>query len=114
MQISSLNKNGIYPDGASEQVATLGRSNASIDFALCDDGGYRYSINLSYSYGGFCSPIFASLPPFPTMDAARVAGLEDLLRNWPSGKNGEPQNVLDELSALRSQVEARLRQPSLF
>jgi hypothetical protein len=114
MQISTPNENDVYPDGASETVAILGRSNASIDFALCDDGKYPYSINLLYSYGGFCSPIFASQTPYSSQDAARTAGLEELLRKWPSGSHGEPQSVLDELGELRRQIEAKLRQPSLF
>lgn len=114
MEISRPNENDIYPDGASEIVAALGRSNATIDFAFCDDGQYRYSINLQYSYGGFCSPIFSSCTPFPTQDAARTAGLEELLRKWPSGTHGEPQAVLNELAELRRQVASRFSQPSLF
>ena len=114
LPISKPNEHGVLSDGTTETVSQCGRSVATIDFALAEDGLYRISVNISYGYGGFCSPIFADSMAFATMAAARIAGLEELLRRWPSASPSDPQRVHDELSAMRQQVESRLRQPSLF
>ena len=114
MEISVPNENGILAKGHEEIVARRGRSNAVVSIALCDDGLYRQTVSLLYSYGGFCGPIRVDDPGHATLDAARTAGLEELLGRWPIAWESEPQSVHDELADLRRQVEAQLRQPSLF
>jgi hypothetical protein len=114
MEISTPNENGVLSKGSEEVVARRGRSNAVVSIALCDDGLYRQTVSLLYSYGGFCGPIRADDPGYGPLDDARTAGLEELLRRWPTAWVSEPQSVHDELADLRRQVEAQLRQPSLF
>jgi hypothetical protein len=114
MDISNFNENGMLEAGHREEVARHGRAFAGVDFALCDDGAYRYSIDVMYSYGGFCGPISVEGPSFATLASARDAALEELLRRFPTAWESEPQSVHDELRILREQVEAQLRQPSLF
>lgn len=114
MQVSKPNHHGVLPEGHYEQVARHGRAFAAVSFALCEDGCYRYSVELHYSVGGFCGPITLDVQAFATLDAARTAALEELLRRWHKPFPSDPASVHEELRILRGQVEARLRQPSLF
>ena len=113
MEISKLTDHDVYPATVTETVARQGRSFAEIRFALCDDGCYRFSLSLQYSYGGYGGPIFATVEPFASLDAARTAALEKLLADWPNHW-WDPASVHEELRRLRTQVEAKLTQPSLF
>lgn len=114
MEISKPNDNGVLPASNETIVARRGRSTASIRIALCDDGLYRQSVDLSYSYGGFCGPIHIDGIGYPTLAAATTAGLEEILRRWPTRFPSDPQSVQTELSELRRQIEDRLYQPQLF
>lgn len=114
MEISTPNEFGVLPARSVEVVARIGRANAEVRIAFCEDGLYRQSVGFSYSYGGYGSPIREDDPGYPTFDAARTAGLEELLRRCPTAHWWEPQNAQDETVELRRQIEARLRQPSLF
>jgi hypothetical protein len=114
MEISNPNENGVFPERSQEVVAPLGRSYAAINFAFCDDGLFRFSTELHYSYGGFVSPIYATCPGYATLDAARMAGLEELLRRWQRAFPSEPASVHDELNRLQEQIAAELQQPTLF
>jgi hypothetical protein len=114
MQISRPHQHGVLDAATNETIARHGRSTADIHVARCDDGLYRFSIAVHYSYGGFCGPIHESDPGFSTLDAARIAALEELLQRWPKPFPSDPQSVHDELAAMRHQVASRIRQPSLF
>lgn len=114
MEPSQLIDNRYYSSTAAEIVARNGRSYAEIRFAYCDDGQFRFSLGLQYSYGGFGGPVFAASPAYPTLAAARSAGLESLLAQWPSEHWWEPANAHEELRLMREQVAARLYQPTLF
>lgn len=114
MQISKPNEHGVLEKTYAEEVARHGRAYAAIDFALCEDGVFRYSIDVMYSYGGVGGPIRDDGTSFATMTQARDAALEELLRRFPTAWESEPQSVHDELRILREQVDAQLRQPSLF
>ena len=114
MRISKANENGVVETGLSEVVASHGRSYAAIKFALCEDGLYRFSTSLQYSHGGFSGPIGEDDDGFPTLAAAKAAGLEDLLRRWHKPFESEPESVHEELRIMRAQVEDHSRQPSLF
>lgn len=81
MQVSQPNEHGVLPAGQREMLAQRGRSHAAITLALCDDGLYRYGLDMMYSLGGFGFPISATSQGFPTLDAARAAAIEDLLRH---------------------------------
>jgi hypothetical protein len=100
--------------GTEEIVARRGRSYASVCVAQCADGLYRQSTELLYCYGGHCGPIFIQSPGYVSFADARVAGLEELLRTWPSGLQGEPQSVLHELADLRQQIASHLQQPTFL
>jgi hypothetical protein len=114
MKISKPNEYGAMAAGAEEVVASRGIAQATLRIALCEDGLYRQSAGIRYSYGGFGGPVWMSSPGYLTVAEARTAGLEELLRQWPTAWQSEPQSVHDELADLRCQVEAQLRQPSLF
>jgi len=111
---SQPNEHGVLPARQRGTLAQRGRSYAAITLALCDDGLYRYGLDVMYSLGGFGVPISATSQGFPTMDAARTAAIEYLLRHWHRPIPSDPASVRDELQALREQVEQHLRQPSLF
>lgn len=115
METSKPNENGAMRPGHREVVARHGdRYYAAVNVALCEDGLYRQSTSMMYSYGGFSGPVFAESEGFATLAAAIDAGLNDLLRRWHKPFPSEPLSVHDELNGMRQQVEARLRQPSLF
>lgn len=115
MQVSKPNQYGAMKADYEETVARHGdRFFARVNVALCEDGLYRFSTSMMYSYGGFGGPVFSDCPGFATIAAAIDAGLEDLLRCWHKPFPSEPQSVHDELNDMRQQIEARLRQPSLF
>ena len=114
MDISVPNCNGVLPEGLHDVLARRNRSYAAVNIALCEDGLYRMSVELRYSYGGFSGPIRLDDEGYPSLDAARTAGLRELLEQWPKPFASEPQSVHDELITMRDQVEVRLQQPSLF
>jgi hypothetical protein len=114
MEISIPNEYGVLEASCREIVALHGRSHADVEFALCQDRRYRFSVGVSYSYGGFCGPIYLDAEDYPTLPAARTAALEKLLRRWPRPFHSEPTSVHEELRIMREQIEGQLRQPSLF
>jgi hypothetical protein len=114
MEISTPNENGCLDIGCTEVVANLGRSSAEVNIALSEDGRYRYSVSVMYSYGGFGGPVTADGESFADIQAAKTAGMEELLRRWPKPFPTDPSSVHDELRLMREQIESQLRQPSLF
>ncbi len=114
MDVSRPNANGVVDKDTQEVVARRDRSYAAVSIALCEDGLYRHGVEMHYSHGGFSGPIHIECPGYPTADAARTAGLEELLLRWHRPFPSDSQSVHDELRILREQVEAQLRQPSLF
>jgi hypothetical protein len=114
MDISKPNEWGAMKAGHEDIVARHGRWFARVNVALCEDGLYRQSTSMLYSYGGHCGPVFMSTPGFTNVAAAIDAGLKELLRCWPTPFPSEPERVHDELCNMRQQIEARLKQPSLF
>lgn len=114
MQPTSPNAHGILDAGGREVVATRGRAYAAVSIALCEDGLYRCGVEMHYSHGAFSFPITIEGPGYATIDAARTAALERLLRSWHKPFPSDPESVRAELSEMRQQIEARLRQPTLF
>lgn len=110
----SPNQNGVYPAEIIERLAEHGRSYAEIHIAQCDDGLYRYALEVQYSYGGFGGPITLQTEGLTNAEAARTLATEALLRRFPNGHAGDPQSVHDELQVMRAQLESCYRQPSLF
>ncbi|MGE0290440.1 MAG: hypothetical protein AB7F35_25460 [Acetobacteraceae bacterium] len=108
------NENGVYEADTTEELARRGRSHAAVRLCLCHDGRYRYALDMEYSYGGFCGPIFASGDGFATAREATDAATKELLRRFPKPWLGEPQSVHDELRELKAQIEQRFSQPTLF
>jgi hypothetical protein len=110
----SPNEHGVYEAEATEVLARRGRSYAAINLCQCDDGLYRYSLDVSYSYGGFCGPISDSAEGFDTFNRAKEAAIHALLRRFPKAWASEPQSVHDELRDMKAAVEAKVREPTLF
>ena len=108
------NEHGVYEADATEELARRGRAYASIKLCQCEDGLYRYALDLAYSYGGFCSPIFAKATGFTSESAAKETATQELLRRFPKPSASDPQSVHDELRELRAMIETGFRQPSLF
>lgn len=114
MKVRSSNLHDVLEATHSECLARQGRSHATIKFALCEYGLMRYGLDMMYSYGGFSFPIRDDGPGFPSLEAARLAAIEELLRQWHRPFPSDPASVQAELRDLREQVEGHLRQPSLF
>jgi hypothetical protein len=114
MNVSKPNEHGVLATERREVVATYGRFYAAVELALCEDGLYRFSVELFYSYGGFGGPISDTAQGFATEATARMAAIEELLRKWHRPFPSDPATVQAELRILREQVEAHLSQPSLF
>ncbi|MBX3396717.1 MAG: hypothetical protein KF841_15275 [Phycisphaerae bacterium] len=114
MQPSKPNAYGVLEPSLREVVATRGRAFAAVNIALCDDGMYRFGVEMHYAYGGFTFPISIEGPGYATIDAARTAAMECLLRSWHTPIPSDPDIVRAELFEMRQQIEARMRQPSLF
>ncbi|MBX3436109.1 MAG: hypothetical protein KF861_01370 [Planctomycetaceae bacterium] len=114
MLISQPNEHGVLSEGHRELLASRGRFHATIKIALCDDGRFRYGLDMMYSYGGFAFPISIHDESFDSLAKARAAAIEAMLNHWPEAFPSEPASVHNELRDLREQVEGHLRQPSLF
>lgn len=114
MEVSKPNEFGVLSPGHQEIVARCGGSYAAVNLALGDDGFFRVGIECRYSRGGLGIPIFADAPGFLTVPAAITAGMQKLLRQWRFPDPSESHTVQHELTDMRRQIEARLRQPTLF
>ncbi|MFN0012162.1 MAG: hypothetical protein ACKVS8_11030 [Phycisphaerales bacterium] len=95
-------------------VARSGRSHAAVEIALCTDGRYRMAVSLWHSCGGFSGPIVADAPGYPAASDARTAGLEELLRRWPTPRASDPHSLAEGLADMREQIVGQLRQPTLL
>jgi hypothetical protein len=112
--MQKANEHGVCEAETVEELARRGRSYASIKLCQCEDGLYRYALDMAYSYGGFCGPIFAKDIGFASPSAAKEAATHEMLRRFPKVRGSEPQSVHDELRELRAMIEAKFRQPFLF
>jgi hypothetical protein len=108
------NENGVYQPETIEELARRGRAHATIELCHCEDGLYRYALDMAYGQGGFTGPIFAKAKGFETFNAAKEAATEEMLRHFPKAWASDPASVHDELRELRTMIEARCHQPSLF
>ncbi|MCC7390173.1 MAG: hypothetical protein IT431_15550 [Phycisphaerales bacterium] len=114
MQPSKPNEHGVLEAGRREVVACHGRAYVAIKLALCDDGMYRFGVEMMYTSGGLFSPIIINDPGYPTPDAARKAAMDGLLRSWHSPFPSDPECTRRELAEMRREIAALLQQPSLF
>lgn len=108
------NENGVYAPQITEELARRGRSYASVRIAQCEDGLYRFALDMSYSYGGFCGPITARATGYATAAIAKDEAMAALLRRFPKALATDPQSVRLELRELKAQIEGKFRQPCLF
>ena len=108
------NKNGVYEPDACEELARINHSYAIVKICQCDDGLFRFALDVMYSYGGFSGPITADDDGFASFKAAKDAGTKKLLKRFPNPWGGDPRGVHDELAAMRAQIEQHVIQPSLF
>jgi hypothetical protein len=114
MEISTPNENGVLDCTAEEIVARHGRSYAAVNIAFCEDGLYRQSVSLSYSYGGYFAPIPVDATGHASFADARTAGMEELLRRWHSPFPSDPRSVHEELANMRQQIVDQLHQPTFL
>ena len=98
------NKDGVYEPQIIEELARWGRSYARVEIAQCEDGLYRFSLDMSYSYGGFCGPITDSPTGYVTATLAKDEAMTTLLGRFPKAWASEPQSVHDELRELKAQI----------
>lgn len=112
--MTQANENGVYEIEIVEELARRGRSYASVRIAQCDDGLFRFALDMMYSYGGFCGPITDHTLGFETAALAKDEATALLLERFPKPWASEPQSVHDELREMKAQIEARIRQPTLF
>jgi hypothetical protein len=108
------NENGVYDAETTEELARVGRSYVAVDLCQCEDGRYRYALDMQYSYGGFCGPIFGRGEGYASPREAVEAATRELLRRFPKAWASEPQSVHDELRELKAQIDQRFSQPTLF
>jgi len=108
------NENGVYEPEIVAEVARRGRAYASVEIAECQDGLYRYALSMMYSTGGFGEPITDHGKGWNSAQAAKEAGIVDLLKRWPKGWPSDPQSMHDELREMKASVEAVFSQPTLF
>ena len=106
--------NGVYDAETTEELARCGWSYVAIDLCQCEDGRYRYALDMQYSHGGFCGPISAGGESYTSPREAVEAATRELLRRFPKAWASEPQSVHDELRELKAQIEQRFSQPTLF
>ena len=114
MHVSHPNDHGVLPAGYRETIGLRGRAHAIITIALCEDGLFRYGLEMMYSHGGFGVPITVNDHPFPSLASARMAAIQAMLCHWPQPFPSDPTRVHQELQYLREQIECHLQQPSLF
>ena len=51
--MQKVNDSGCYQAETTEELARCGRSYVAVDLCQCEDGRYRYALDMQYSYGGF-------------------------------------------------------------
>ena len=108
------NKYGVYEPENTEEIARAGSASAFIRPCQCEDGLFRYSIEIEYGIGGMSGPISKYAPGYKALDAARTAGVMELMRRCPPCQHSHSGKVNHDLSQLAAQLKARLAQPSLF
>jgi hypothetical protein len=108
------NENGVYEAEIVEELARRDRSHATVEICQCEDGRYRYALDMAYSYGGFGSPITGHGEGYASPADAKNAAAQHLLMRFPEAWPSEPASVHAELRELKTQVEDKLRQPTLF
>ena len=67
------NEHGVCEADVTEELARRGRAYASIKLCQCEDGLYRYALDMASSYRGFCGPISVKDIGFITESAAKEA-----------------------------------------
>ena len=114
MLLYHRNRRGWSEREITDELAKCGRSYAAVHLCQCEDGRYRYALDMIYSYGGFGGPISVQNEGYPTPREATDTAARELLRRFPTAWADEPQSVHDELRELKAQIEQRLSQPKLF
>jgi hypothetical protein len=113
-RMNEPNQYGVYEPQITEKVARCGHGWAAIEFAVCKDRLYHYALDCFYSHGGFADPITIESKGYKTIEAAREAGLRELLIRIPSQQRQQPAHIINELKELESQVRIQLQPATLF
>jgi hypothetical protein len=93
-------------------VAKHGREYAAVRIVPCEDEQFRYGVDLHYSHGGFSFPIRGD--GFASLEQAKAAGIETLLRNMHKPFPSDPDSVKEELRQITQQLQDQLKQPAFL
>jgi hypothetical protein len=111
-----VNDCGVFVEYHEEIVARCGRAKAVVGVCRVRDGVFVHCCSFESSLGGFgYAPSVWNSVPYGSAETARQAGIEELFaRVSARGYPGDPAAAVAEHSAIRSQLENHIRQPSLF
>jgi hypothetical protein len=113
--MNSANDWGVYQPEQTEELYRRGNAVATFKLCQCDDDGlFRFSTSLNYSYGGYAGPICADDKGFESAALARDAAIAEVLAWLATDRYRDPQSARNELQAMRDALEEMMRQPSLF
>lgn len=114
--MNTPNENGVYEFFQTETIAKLkgGCPYVSIRICNCDDGLFRYGLEVRCARVGFSFAPNIKQRGFNSSNAAKEAAMIELLAGFPKAMENDPQIVHDELRQLKAQIEAKIAQPSLF
>jgi hypothetical protein len=79
----TANENGVFEPELTEELARRSRSYAAVKIAQCDDGLFRYALEVMYSYGGFFGPITLQGEGYSTHKAAKDAARGEAVKPLP-------------------------------
>lgn len=111
-----VNESGVFGGVSEEVMAKCGRGVAAVGVGRVRDGVFVHCCRLEFSRGGFAyAPTVWHAAPHPTAEAARTAGIRELLgRLGDRGATGESAAAGAEWSGLRSRLRGQIRRPGLF
>ncbi|WP_020474165.1 hypothetical protein [Zavarzinella formosa] len=109
-----VNDHGIFSPCPREVVAMSGRAVAEVGVCRVREHCYVFCSGLETSTTGFgYAPSVWSAHPYDTEDAARRAGVQELLERTAEQK-GHSAAEKAELSVIRARLREQVAQPTLF
>ncbi len=110
-----VNECGVFASVRMQAVAGVGRGVAEVGVHRVRDGVFVHCCRFSTTASGFgyAPGVWASVP-HATEQAARGAGVAELLDRLTDSELGSGRASREEVRQLRSQLRRRTEQPSLF
>ena len=75
--MQKANEHGVCEAETAVELARRGRAYASVELCQCEDGLYRYALDMMSSYSGFCGPISIKATGFTSEMPPRKQGSRD-------------------------------------